>query len=196
MITEAEWLTGEDARALLEHLRPRASRRKLRLFACAGCRWSGDGLEGARGRHALELAESFADATTFKLEMTTARSAARGLPRVAGHGLAWRAATMMAARLPARTPAAFLVREIFGNPFRSLALDSAWVTGTVETLAWAAHDERSLPGGTLDSVRLAVLADALEEAGCTESALLEHLRTPGPHFRGCWAVDLLLSKDR
>jgi hypothetical protein len=38
-----------------------------------------------------------------------------------------------------------------------------------------------------------VLADALEEAGCTDRTLLEHCRG-GLHVRGCWAVDLLLGK--
>jgi hypothetical protein len=41
---------------------------------------------------------------------------------------------------------------------------------------------------------LPVLADALTEAGCADADLLGHLRSPGPHVRGCWAVDLLLGK--
>ncbi len=41
---------------------------------------------------------------------------------------------------------------------------------------------------------LPVLADALEEAGCTGAEILEHLRSPGRHARGCWALDLLLGK--
>jgi hypothetical protein len=43
--------------------------------------------------------------------------------------------------------------------------------------------------------RLPVLADALEEAGCTISDILDHCRGPGPHVRGCWVVDLLLGKE-
>jgi hypothetical protein len=39
--------------------------------------------------------------------------------------------------------------------------------------------------------RLPVLADALEEAGCGDEGLLAHLRSPGPHVLGCWAIDLL-----
>jgi hypothetical protein len=39
-----------------------------------------------------------------------------------------------------------------------------------------------------------VLADALEGAGCDNPDLLGHLRGPGPHVRGCWALDLLLGK--
>ena len=62
------------------------------------------------------------------------------------------------------------------------------------SLAPAAYDDRTLPAGTLDPDRLAVLADALEEAGCDNDDLLSHVRGPGPHVRGCWVVDLLLGK--
>jgi hypothetical protein len=47
----------------------------------------------------------------------------------------------------------------------------------------------------LDGQRLGVLADALEEAGCTDPALLGHLRDRGLHVRGCHVVDLLLGKS-
>ena len=43
--------------------------------------------------------------------------------------------------------------------------------------------------------RLTILADALEEAGCDAAELLTHLRWPGPHARGCWALDLVLGKQ-
>ena len=62
-------------------------------------------------------------------------------------------------------------------------------------LARAAYDHRDLPAGTLDGTRLAVLADSLEEAGCASPDLLEHLRGPGRHVRGCWAVDLLVGQS-
>ena len=61
--------------------------------------------------------------------------------------------------------------------------------------AEATYENRSLPGGTLDNARLAVLADVLEEAGCADAELLGHLRRPGPHVRGCWAVDLLSGRS-
>jgi hypothetical protein len=54
--------------------------------------------------------------------------------------------------------------------------------------------EHVLPSGTLDNTRLAVLTDALEEAGCQVAEVLTHLREPGSHWRGCWVVDLLLNK--
>jgi hypothetical protein len=52
-----------------------------------------------------------------------------------------------------------------------------------------------LPSGHLDTSRLLVLADSLEEAGCTDADILGHLRGTGPHVRGCWLVDLLLAKE-
>jgi hypothetical protein len=92
---------------------------------------------------------------------------------------------------------AALVRDIFGNPFRPVAVAPGWLAwsgGTVARLAQAAHDERRLPSGHLDPGRLAVLADALEDAGCADEAILSHLRGLAPHVRGCWAVDLILGK--
>jgi hypothetical protein len=94
--------------------------------------------------------------------------------------------------------AAHLLRCIFGPlPFRTVTLDPAirtWNDATVVRLAQAAHDERQMPAGTLDNGRLAILADALEEAGCTDADILNHLRRPGPHVRGCWVVDAILGK--
>jgi hypothetical protein len=87
-----------------------------------------------------------------------------------------------------------LLRDIFGNPFRPVSLNPTWQTPTVGSLAHAAYDNRTLPAGTLEPNRLAVLADALEEAGCDNADTLNHLRQPGDHVRGCWAVDLLLGK--
>lgn len=90
---------------------------------------------------------------------------------------------------------AHLLRDVIGNPRRQLTLDPSWLTSTVQALAHAAYQERELPSGHLDTVRLAVLADALEDAGCATAELLEHLRGSGPHVRGCWAVDLVLERS-
>jgi hypothetical protein len=70
-----------------------------------------------------------------------------------------------------------------------------WNGGTVVQLAQAAYDNRLLPSGELDPARVAILGDALEEAGCpAEHELLAHLRSPGPHVHGCVAVDAILGK--
>ena len=81
------------------------------------------------------------------------------------------------------------VRDIF-NPFRPVAIDRAWLTwndGTVVKLAESIYDERAFD-------RMPILADALEEASCTNADILAHCRQPREHVRGCWVVDLLLGK--
>ncbi len=114
-------------------------------------------------------------------------------PSTAPRGKAGRAGRAHRDRVGQR--AAALLRCVVGNPFRPVNASPAWQTAEVVGLAQAAYDERELPAGTLDATRLAVLADALEEAGCDQADLLAHLRGPGPHVRGCWAVDLLLGKS-
>jgi hypothetical protein len=90
---------------------------------------------------------------------------------------------------------AALIREIVGKQFRPVALDPSWLTPAVISLAQSAYAERRLPSGHLDSTRLAVLADALEDARCRDPAMLCHLRGPGPHVRGSWPVDLILARE-
>jgi hypothetical protein len=84
-----------------------------------------------------------------------------------------------------------LLRDIFGNPFRAPVLLETgflhWDDGIVEKLARSIYDQ-----GAFD--RLPILADALEEAGFSDIEILEHLRGPGPHVRGCFVLDLLLGK--
>ena len=109
------------------------------------------------------------------------------------------AAEAMAKHAPwpeVRERQAMMLRDIVGNPFRSPPpVHHDWLTwenGLVPSLAQAAFEERALPNGELDPIRLAILADALEDAGCNEAELLDHLRGPELHVRGCWAVDAIL----
>jgi hypothetical protein len=62
----------------------------------------------------------------------------------------------------------------------------------VSDLARSAYQDRDLPSGQLCPSHIAVLADALEEAGCTDARMLAHCRADVPHVRGCWVVDMLL----
>ena len=82
---------------------------------------------------------------------------------------------------------ASIVRDVFRNPFRPVAVDPAWLTSDVVALAGGVYAERAFD-------RLPILADALQDAGCDHAGVLDHCRSEGPHVRGCWVVDLLLGK--
>ena len=84
-----------------------------------------------------------------------------------------------------------LLHDIFGNPFHPAPIEASWLKwhdATVPKIAQAIYDDRAFD-------RLPVLADALEEAGCTNAEILNHCRSEAPHVRGCWVVDWLLGKQ-
>ncbi|MCI0457932.1 MAG: hypothetical protein L0Z62_13275 [Gemmataceae bacterium] len=106
-------------------------------------------------------------------------------------GLVAQAKTEAAAQSEERSRQCDLLRDIFGNPFRPLSLDRRLLAGsgrTLRRLAEAIYEER-----TFDE--LPILADALEEAGCTDRTILDHCRGTAEHVRGCWVVDLVLGKE-
>ncbi|MCE9561997.1 MAG: hypothetical protein K8U57_08075 [Planctomycetes bacterium] len=80
-----------------------------------------------------------------------------------------------------------MLRDVVGNPFRPVVLDTAWLTSTVGSLAKDIYADRAFD-------RLPILADALQDAGCESGDVLGHLRGDGPHCRGCWVIDLLLGR--
>jgi hypothetical protein len=112
----------------------------------------------------------------------------------AGRGILYQVREILAAGQPAEAARTAdrelgrLLREIFPNPFREVRIEPAWLRwsdGAVRHIAETINDEG-------DFARVPILADALEEAGCTDEHLLGHLRAGGPHVRGCWVVDLLI----
>jgi hypothetical protein len=204
-VTESEWLSCDDPGPMLAFLRATGgvSRRKLRLFACACCRHVWEELPEAADRAAVVAAERYADGLASGRELAAARQAASEAgwwapleSWSACKPSAWEAAEMAALTSARRDWSGHaLLRDIFA-PFRRRPARRRIIAApdaTVAAMARAAYDERCLPGGELDPVRLAVLADALEEAGCADDALLSHLRSPGPHVRGCWPLDLALA---
>jgi hypothetical protein len=117
--------------------------------------------------------------------------------RGAEEATAWvKVGTGEAIREPERKSQCALVREIFGNPFRPVSVEPSWLTPSVLALAQTAYEQRALPSGHLDADRMAVLADALEDAGCDNPDILSHCRQPdGIHYRGCWVLDLILGRQ-
>jgi hypothetical protein len=191
-MTEEEWLASTDSDQMLAYLlfSGKASNRKRGLYAVASYRRVWHLFHNERSRKAVEATERHADGAASREEVEAAWDAAEA----AGAGGLGSHLPVYAALQGADEVAAkcHLLRCIFGNPFHFVTLFPAWRTAQVPALARAAYDRRDLPSGTLDVARLAVLADALEEAGCDQPDLLDHLRGPGPTFEGagpwtcCW----------
>jgi hypothetical protein len=73
--------------------------------------------------------------------------------------------------------------DIFGNPFRPIALDPRWQSSTVLDLARTIYDQRTFEN-------MPILG-----AGCDSDEIIQHCQGPGPHVRGCWVVDFILGKS-
>ena len=82
-----------------------------------------------------------------------------------------------------------LLVDIFGNLlFHPMIFDLARLPQPTKHLAATIYEDRAFD-------RLALFADALEKAGCTDADILNHCRSEGPHVRGCWVVDLIVGKQ-
>jgi hypothetical protein len=206
-MTEAEWLTGQDPKGMLDFVSRRAGDRRLRLFAAAA----------ARDLLAHNPAEvRYYGRDVYETAILRAEAMADGEPvsRSTGPQVVWveyeeagdAAYTVLGAdgsvglwvfppeqAVPAAlatltvNPAVWL-RDIIGNPFRPAAFDPRWRTDDTAGLARSIYDDRA-------SGRLPLLADALLDAGCDDDGILAHCRSEGPHVRGCWVVDLVLGKE-
>ncbi|QEL19808.1 hypothetical protein [Limnoglobus roseus] len=216
-MTEGEWAAGTEPGPgpLLEWLRTegKATERKLRLFAASAFGRFIRLLPDPRQRRGVEVLEEVAEgAVTWAACRVVATEVRQAIPRdnrlsdalpaddphyialmlyrefcssaIANHAV--HATAGLAEGAGEQQAQAHLVRCVF-NPF-ALAFDPHWITPTAYALAESAYEDRAFD-------RLPILADALEDAGCEDEAVLNHLRGPGPHCRGCWVVDLVLGKS-
>jgi FHA domain len=217
-MTEAQWLAETTHERLLEEMRRRFGLRKLRLFGLGCCRLAPHLDENPVYRQALDVLRQYADhepavevgdlqtallrlhnlgryiAQFFLPEMDVDwRNLSTGLEPLIEVG-----AERWEIYLPLEHCLSYkqcdLIRELSGNPYRPSVLDPLWLhwnDGCIGKMARLIYDEERFED-------LPILADALEEAGCSEGPLLAHLRdtAASTHVRGCWAVDLLLGEHR
>jgi hypothetical protein len=200
--------------------RRKDGRRKLRLLACACCRRIWHKLT-EDGRQIVLLNELLADgqAVTEDLDAAVLRCLAGSMnkygwippairaavatnvppPREAAESAMFGACSAVASHGPgyserwnaeAAAQAEFM-REIFGNPFQPIKVEKRWRTandGAVVRLAQSICQEGSFAD-------MPILADALEEAGCREEAILSHCWGTAGHVLGCWVLDVLLARS-
>ena len=224
-MTEAEWFACSHSGEMFEVLRGKRFDPRLRRFAVECCRRIRHLITEEVFLQAVEAGEAFADdpqnnKSTIKAMAEASRQAVRyhrqyaamadrhqlhaanaAIGACASYGLlaafiAMREAAKAANRIDpeSRDPVelrhqADLLRCIFGySLFRPITDDHKYNNLTVKNLATNIYDDCRFQD-------LPILADALEEAGCTSADILSHLRGPGPHVRGCWALDLVLGKS-
>jgi hypothetical protein len=218
--TKPQWMIAQPVHTGT-YARTKAGKRKLLLYAVGCCRLMWDLLWDYRLRSSVLVAERYADGQATDEERRAASRASmplsigtyyRNIPEdlratvgrlahdTVGTKAAYAAQGMTEMRyplggftLPDRDGKALLcdmAREVWGNFINPVRADKAWLRWNDRTLprmAQALYDERAWD-------RLGVLADALEDAGCEDAAILGHCREPGFHVRGCWVIDLLLGK--
>jgi hypothetical protein len=215
-MTEADWNSCTDLRTLLDFLRDsgKASERKMQLFVAA-CARSLLPVFGDKQEVVAVVYERYADGQASEADLIRCLTGEL-FDRLYPDGVIPPTHKLQAvwdtARIAGETATDFthrdsrgntdeekaricnLLRDLFGPlPFRTPAFDPGWLAWNdecVKKLATTTYDGREFT-----SERMGVLADALEEAGCSNEELLHHLRQQDQvHCRGCWGIDLLLKK--
>jgi hypothetical protein len=207
-MNETEWLESQSPEELLGNFPTEGHRieRKMRLVAVACCE-ARFGRRLDRGlAESLTLATRLADDRTVEAERAGMFQRRSLDPRtVTGALLNWHGFQAVARTLQvlgagwvyghslSSTPehiAAYcqIIRDIMGNPFHAVAFAPDWQTSTAIAIARQMYDTR-------DFAAMPILADALQDAGCEEAAVLDHCRGPGSHVRGCWVVDHVLARS-
>ncbi len=209
-MTESEWLECTDPTPMLVLLQGKASDRKLRLFAVACCRRATWLFRDTQSRDALDLIDGFSDGSANNCEFWPLLNWEAEIGGERGSQLLvmevpawWRitmalrevkyevvtklAADLIKKEISEEAAQSDLLHDIFGNPFRPIALDPSWLTPTVKALAQFIYDDRAFD-------QMPLLADELVKSGCTVPEILDHCQGMGPHVKGCWVLDGVLER--
>lgn len=204
-MTEAEWLASDDAVAMLAGVEKLGSDRKFRLFAVAGCYLCKP--RARKPKSKFECVVRFADGETGVQPVRKYWGRLRPGNTWPERPFVWARQFVLDTQEedetggmgnPSVEELVALLRCIFGNPFRPPHFAPEWRTDTAVTLAKQMYE-------SCDFGAMPILADALQDAGCTNEELLAHCRAAAPacasnpggvggHVRGCWACDLVLGK--
>lgn len=205
-MTEQEWLACDNPEKMLCSL-PSPSDRKLCLYSVASWRQAWEHLY-ENEKEGVITAEAYADgAAPFSALLIVNKKVASpvyspfgigdgrflhvlrsGFDALGRSGLMPRNPSPTLRASFTQTWLTALVKEVF-NPYHAPVHAPRLIQG----LALAAYHTRDI-NGLIDVPTLLVLSDALEEGGYSQE-LITHLRKPGLHVRGCWALDLLLGRE-
>jgi hypothetical protein len=220
---ERTWLESTTPSSLLRTLKGKRMPRQRRLIAVAACRRFLDEMADPASRHAIKVAERFADGKASEEERQRAFESAQAvalsrLPKdqdkVAWN--VWRlayAAQLTCAPSQAEEAVAVLLKGAIRQGKEAASREKVALSELIRdiignpfrpmlapprtVLDWNDRAVLKLAEAIYDERHfgdLPVLADALEEAGSDQADLLLHLRSGGTHALGCWAVDLILGR--
>ena len=178
-MTEAEWLTCTDPEEMLDFVFEQTSRRRIELYTSGCYRSVWHLLPDERFRRQMDMRDRYFDGLATETELDEAIKAGDEVP----HQVCLAAWDSIRPQTQVQ-----ILHDLFGNPFRPVAIDPSWRMPAVVNLAETIYEHRAFDC-------LPLLAGALEEVGCRNAELLAHCRGPGPHVRGCWVVDLILGKE-
>ncbi len=198
-LSEEDWLSTERYFGMLNHLGDGPNARKFWLLSAECCRvlnkWD-------RSVELSEAIDRFADGVSTPKEAKEAEESLRQLTTLDwvdrnARKMAWMCAFQVQANNRDRSSEcsagnvmADLIRDLFGNPFRPVAVEPSWLSWNQETvlrIAQRIYAEKAFE-------QLPILGDALMEAGCEDEDIISHCHAKTPHVRGCWVVDLILGR--
>lgn len=171
--------------------------RKIRLFQCAVARQYINEITDPRCLKAIDIGEKSALGLVNDLRRQQQwRTADAGCDPSRGGDCC--KANILATRCVANNPIfdsplyydeshMQILQDILGNPFRKIEIHNHWKTSLIMTTILTMYRERNY-------TEMPILADMLEDVGCQNEFILNHLRSKNPHYLGCWVLDLFLNR--